>query len=122
MFHTSSTQPTTYTLLRSYLLHRLHTSGTPKDDNTSISQPISKFPFPYRANVLDRDAVMVPSGWDTWGKINVLRDGFDPSSICEALEASLDKSSEGQGGQDLEGMWSRMIPDPHRIKVSFSIL
>ena len=28
-------------------------------------------------NVIDRDKILVPSNWDSWGKIRVLREGFD---------------------------------------------
>ena len=26
--------------------------------------------------------MFVPSGWDSWGKIRVLRDGFDVEGVC----------------------------------------
>jgi dynein light intermediate chain 1 len=58
---------------------------------------------------------MVPSGWDTWGKINVLRDGYDPASILSVVEKQL---REGGGNESLEGIWERMIPDTSRSKVS----
>lgn len=108
LFYTSPTQPQTYTLLRSYILHRLHAIPQASDGPAT-----TRFPFPHRANVLDRDAVMVPSGWDSWGKINVLRDGFDPAYICKALERSLgDADDEG-----LESVWAGLIPDDTRVKV-----
>lgn len=56
---------------------------------------------------------MVPSGWDTWGKINVLRDGFDPASILAVVEKELRDGS----GESLEAIWERMIPDTSRSKV-----
>jgi len=28
-------------------------------------------------NVIDRDKILIPSNWDSWGKIRVLREGFD---------------------------------------------
>ncbi|WVF66512.1 hypothetical protein IAT40_001252 [Kwoniella sp. CBS 6097] len=129
LFYTAPTQPTTYILLRTYLLHRLYSLSPPL--NAASSNPTSntqtdaiqhtsstRFPFPYRASVLDRDAVMVPSGWDSWGKINVLREGFDPARIGKAWAASLSKKSEGDDGQDdeemLEDIWLGMIPDTER--------
>ena len=32
-------------------------------------------------NVVDRDKVLVPPNWDSWGKIRVLREGFDVEGI-----------------------------------------
>ncbi|WVW81249.1 hypothetical protein I302_103240 [Kwoniella bestiolae CBS 10118] len=118
LFYTAPAQPTTYTLLRSYLLHRLYTIPPPLNTTSSTTDPATqhvsstRFPFPHRANVLDRDAVMVPSGWDSWGKINVLREGFDPSRIGKAFENSLHrfKGDEDDEGETLEGIWEGMIP------------
>jgi dynein light intermediate chain 1 len=128
LFYTAPTQPTTYTLLRSYLLHRLYSIPPPLTSDNSAAQSIpiptshasARFPFPHRANVLDGDAVMVPSGWDSWGKINVLREGFDPARVGSALEASLGGLKDGQGVQDaerLERIWESMIPEVERVKV-----
>ncbi|ODO10358.1 hypothetical protein I350_00953 [Cryptococcus amylolentus CBS 6273] len=49
----------------------------------------TKFPFNHRANVLDRVAVMVPSGWDSWGKIDVLRDGSDTALVEKGWKVRL---------------------------------
>ncbi|KAL8908385.1 MAG: hypothetical protein Q9171_005472, partial [Xanthocarpia ochracea] len=32
-------------------------------------------------NVIDRDKILVPPNWDSWGKIRVLREGFDVEGI-----------------------------------------
>ena len=109
-FYTSQTQPNTYTLLRAYVLHRLYAEDR-------------RFPFPHRANVLDRDAMMVPSGWDSWGKINILRDGFDPARVEAAWITSLARARDtGDRNDDdndgVESMWEAMIPVPaRRLKV-----
>ncbi|KAL8847138.1 MAG: hypothetical protein Q9221_007803 [Calogaya cf. arnoldii] len=34
-----------------------------------------------RHNVIDRDKILVPPNWDSWGKIRVLREGFDVEGI-----------------------------------------
>ncbi|ODN90272.1 hypothetical protein L198_06290 [Cryptococcus wingfieldii CBS 7118] len=70
LFHTAPS------LLKSYLLRRLYTvppslNPPPTSPNTVSTPAIvgsTKFSFNHRANVLDRDAVMIPSGWDSWGK------------------------------------------------------
>ncbi|KAK8844775.1 hypothetical protein IAR55_006625 [Kwoniella newhampshirensis] len=120
LFYTASTQPTAYALLRNYLLHRLY--SPPPSTSTSADPKahaaISRFPFPYRANVLDRDAVMVPAGWDSWGKINVLREGFEPNRVGKAWEVSLGRAKSGDEAEDaaegLENLWVEMIPDTER--------
>ncbi|KIR42291.1 dynein light intermediate chain 1, cytosolic [Cryptococcus deuterogattii 99/473] len=138
LFYTAPTRPATYTLLKSYLLHRLYTVPPPlslhpmslTDLSHTVPSPAqgvsTRYPFAHRANVLDRDAVMVPSGWDSWGKINVLREGFDPERVEKAWTVSLrhhEQRGMGDGGADgqkddgeegLEVMWMEMIPDTSR--------
>jgi dynein light intermediate chain 1 len=123
LFYTASTQPQTYNLLRQYLLHRFYSVPPPLHPDTTGTAPVptqhsSRFPFPYRANVLDRDAVMVPAGWDSWGKIGVLRDGFDPARVGRAWETSLggssDQEREAGAGEGIEDLWSEMIPDTEK--------
>ncbi|WVO15107.1 hypothetical protein L204_102751 [Cryptococcus depauperatus] len=132
LFYTASTQPSTYSILKEYLLHRLYTVPPPlhatSSSPTNPTHPTSslentKFPFNHRANVLDRDAVMVPSGWDSWGKIKVLREGFEVEGVQKSWEVSLRRSkSQGQqqdmvdedGEEGLEGLWAGMIPDTSR--------
>lgn len=35
-------------------------------------------------NVIDRDRILVPPSWDSWGKIRVLRERFDVESVADA--------------------------------------
>ena len=35
-------------------------------------------------NVVDRERVLVPPAWDSWGKIRVLREGFDVEGVSRA--------------------------------------
>ncbi|ODN73082.1 hypothetical protein L202_08476 [Cryptococcus amylolentus CBS 6039] len=130
LFYIAPTQPTTYALLKSYLLksyllHGLYTvpppPNPPPTSPNTVSAPAivgsTKVPFNHRANVLDRDAVMVPSGWDSWGKINVLRDGFDPAQVEKNRKVSLGRyiaKSAGQepeedGGEPLEDFWQALL-------------
>lgn len=79
------------------------------------------FPFPYRANVVDRDALIIPAGWDSWGKIKVLRDVFDARGTSSAWQAllnqhikhrdnELDVEAE-QAGETLLNTWSHIVRD-----------
>ncbi len=46
---------------------------------------------PLRHNVIDRDKVVIPPNWDSWGKIRVLRDGFDVDQISTGWSIDLDQ-------------------------------
>lgn len=54
------------------------------------------FPFQHKPNTLDRDRIVVPAGWDSWGKITVMRDGFEAKTWGDAWERDLD-ADEHQG-------------------------
>jgi dynein light intermediate chain 1 len=45
---------------------------------------------PLKHNVIDRDKIVVPPNWDSWGKIRVLRDGFDVETISTGWSIDLD--------------------------------
>ena len=142
LFYTATNQPQTYNHLRQYLLHRLYTIPIPPhSDDLAVSLPVSdshspaqdqnhaaaltnsRFPFSLRANVLDKEAVMVPAGWDSWGKIKVLREGFEPQEMLDGLEESLQQSASGsemseeEQGRGLQGVWRGMIPELEHTKV-----
>ncbi|KAJ3112780.1 hypothetical protein HK100_002216 [Physocladia obscura] len=81
LFYTSIHRPKSIFYLRSYILHLLNRN----------SPHANQFPFPYRAEVIDRDNVRVPMGWDNWGLIRVQGSGFS----CEAM-AGWEDNSHGQ--------------------------
>jgi dynein light intermediate chain 1 len=118
LFYTATTQPDTYSTLTQYLLHQLYTTPPPLNPTTDAPPPAvpTRFPFPYRANVLDGDAVRIPAGWDSWGKISVLREGFDPARVGRAWDTSLTRMKEGEGvdGEGVEELWEVAIPIPDR--------
>ncbi|KAG0737946.1 hypothetical protein G6F57_011054 [Rhizopus arrhizus] len=96
LFYTSSYQPYTYHQLREYILHRLLTiNGKP-------------YPFQSRAQVVERDTVFVPSGWDSWNKIKVLREGFDCESISEGWDENMDADNSQTGAI---GIYQEAIPN-----------
>ena len=41
-------------------------------------------------NVIDRDRILIPPNWDSWGKIRVLREGFDVESISNEWGSIID--------------------------------
>jgi dynein light intermediate chain 1, cytosolic len=46
---------------------------------------------PLKPNVIDRDKIVVPPNWDSWGKIRVLRDGFDVEAVAQGWAIDLDQ-------------------------------
>ena len=52
--------------------------------------PRNPFPFQHKPNALDRDKIVIPAGWDSWGKIAVLRDGPHAKLWGEAWAIALD--------------------------------
>ncbi|KAE8442602.1 hypothetical protein EG329_003025 [Mollisiaceae sp. DMI_Dod_QoI] len=49
---------------------------------------------PLKHNVIDRDKVLVPPNWDSWGKIRVLRDGFDVEAINKGWSLDIEESND----------------------------
>ncbi|GJN92050.1 hypothetical protein Rhopal_005078-T1 [Rhodotorula paludigena] len=127
VFYTAQTLPSSFAKLRQYILHRLFaapatvSSATGNPGPTSSTAPSAasapsssrtiqpaassraSFPFPHRANVIDRDGVLVPAGWDSWGKIKILRERFDCEACGEGWSADLEalNGTQMDGGDDL---------------------
>jgi dynein light intermediate chain 1 len=52
-------------------------------------------------NVIERDKVLVPPHWDSWGKIRVLREGFDVEGINSGWSVDISphvEEPESEGG------------------------
>ncbi|MCJ1253825.1 hypothetical protein MMC24_001639 [Lignoscripta atroalba] len=64
---------------------------------------------PLKHNVVDRDKVLIPPNWDSWGKITVLREGLDVKSVSEGWSIDIqiperidaNKSDETNGNSDV---------------------
>ncbi|CAE6479493.1 unnamed protein product [Rhizoctonia solani] len=96
LFYTT-TQPAILSVLRSYVLHFLFMAPFVQPGETAVPHK-NPFPFNARPNTLDRDRIVVPAGWDSWGKIGVLRDGFDAQRWGEAWDKDLEEGVVGGGG------------------------
>jgi dynein light intermediate chain 1, cytosolic len=42
--------------------------------------------------VIDRDKIVVPANWDSWGKIRIIREGFDIEGVGNAWSAEIQES------------------------------
>jgi dynein light intermediate chain 1, cytosolic len=47
-------------------------------------------------NIVDRDKILVPPNWDSWGKIRILKDGFDPEAVANSWSVEIQDSPEEQ--------------------------
>lgn len=45
-------------------------------------------------NIIDRDKILVPPNWDSWGKIRILKEGFDPEVVGDAWSVEIQASPE----------------------------
>lgn len=45
-------------------------------------------------NIIDRDKILVPPNWDSWGKIRILKEGFDPEAVGDAWSIEIQESPE----------------------------
>ncbi|KAL0142995.1 dynein light intermediate chain-domain-containing protein [Mucor lusitanicus] len=101
LFYTSTLHPYTFHNLREYILHR------------TLSSFAKPYPFHLKAQVIERDTVLVPSGWDSWGKIKVLREGFDCDHVSEGWDADMDAVIDRQkpGNTGARGTYEEAIPN-----------
>jgi hypothetical protein len=80
----------------------------------STAAPVrNPFPFVHKPNTLDRDRIVVPAGWDSWGKIVVLRDGFDAKAWGEAWERDLssDAGIDSDSDDGARKMYASLVQD-----------
>ncbi|KII95256.1 hypothetical protein PLICRDRAFT_34097 [Plicaturopsis crispa FD-325 SS-3] len=108
--------PATLQVLRQYALHLLFAPPAPSpglSSGTDAPTPIrNPFPFQHKPNVLDRDHIVVPAGWDSWGKIGVLRDGFEAKVWGDAWEQDLEMSEADTGDEPgAKKLFSALVPD-----------
>jgi dynein light intermediate chain 1 len=101
LFYTSTLHPYTFHNLREYILHR------------TLTTPTKSYPFNLKAQIIERDTVLVPSGWDSWGKIKVLREGFDCEHVNEGWDADMDAVTDRQnpGNSGARGVYEESIPN-----------
>ena len=45
-------------------------------------------------NVIDRDKILVPSNWDSWGKIRIIREGFDIEGVGTSWSVEIQEPPE----------------------------
>ncbi|KAI0776200.1 dynein light intermediate chain [Trametes elegans] len=116
LFYTTP-QPATLQTLRQYALHMLFMppAPSPASGGTEVAAPPKNpFPFQHKPNALDRDRIVIPAGWDSLGKIAVLRDGFDAKLWGEAWENDLDNAEEDASTPRAQRLYAGLVPDLSR--------
>ena len=83
---------THYVYLSSHLHLRLH--------HLKHKLPFAISSLLCRSQTLDQDRIVVPPGWDSWGKISVMRDGFDAKIWGEAWERDLESANRKLAKQE----------------------
>lgn len=70
---------------------------------------------PLKHNVIDRDKVLVPPNWDSWGKIRVLRDGFDVEAINRGWSLDIEEDNEVVLGLHANGADSSQVATEEKV-------
>ncbi|KAF7718813.1 Dynein light intermediate chain [Penicillium ucsense] len=79
-------------------------------------------------NVIDRDKILVPANWDSWGKIRIIREGFDMEGVSTAWSIEIQdapeplenssttgqQSDDGEEGTSAVAIFEQTIQDPKR--------
>lgn len=106
-------------MLRQYALHTLFIPPAPSPGSEPVAPPRNPFPFTQKPNTLDRDYIVVPIGWDSWGKITLLRDGFDAKAWGEAWERALEAAAgEPVTESTATRMYAQLVPDQgHKVSL-----
>ncbi|KAI0732781.1 dynein light intermediate chain-domain-containing protein [Fomitopsis betulina] len=105
--------PDTLQVLRQYALHLLFIPPAPSPTMAGSEAPApvrNPFPFQHKPNPLDRDRIVVPVGWDSWGKISVLRDGFDAKAWGDAWERDLEHD-DAETEPGARKLYAALVPD-----------
>ncbi|KAF7332396.1 Cytoplasmic dynein 1 light intermediate chain 1 [Mycena kentingensis (nom. inval.)] len=114
LFYTTQ-HPATLQVLRQYALHMLFIPPAPSPAVASGAEapaPIrNPFPFTHKPNYLDRDHIVIPSGWDSWGKITVMREEFDARSWGDAWERDLEADKDAIPTDGARTLFSALVPD-----------
>lgn len=88
---------------------------------TEASAPTrNPFVFNHRPNTLDRDRLVIPAGWDSWGKITVVRE-FEPRAWGDAWERDTDEEGE-DGAAGAKKLYASLVPDQGAKVLSFKSL
>ncbi|KAL4081422.1 dynein light intermediate chain-domain-containing protein [Scleroderma yunnanense] len=115
LFYTTP-QPSTLQVLRQYTLHLLFVPPAPSlgvAAGMEAPAPMRNlFIFHHKPNTLDRDRIVIPAGWDSWGKISVLREGFEAKAWGEAWDVDLEaRGTDTEEANGAKKLYRTLVPD-----------
>ena len=89
---------------------------------TILSLPTPSRAIPLKHNVIDREKVLVPPHWDSWGKIRVLREGYDVEGVHMGWSADISPSSpeEATEGGAVE-VYEEVVKDTGRDRAGAAV-
>jgi dynein light intermediate chain 1, cytosolic len=70
---------------------------------------------PLKHNVIDRDKVLLPPNWDSWGKIRVLREGFDVEGVSRGWSTDIEERSESVAGTRTDSI-NEQVPEYSQMR------
>ena len=117
LFYTSKDNES-LSILRQHALHLLFIPPPPSSDAGISRNP---FPFVHKPNALDRDRINIPTGWDSWGKIGILREGFESRTWGDAWEYDLDSQTD-ENPSGAKVLFKKLVGDDEKIKVYIKML
>ena len=71
----------------------------------------------HKPNTLERDRILVPAGWDSWGKVSVMSDDFDAKMWGEAWERDLEAGEQETSEAGAKKAYATLVRD-HGSKVN----
>ncbi|KTW29251.1 hypothetical protein T552_01206 [Pneumocystis carinii B80] len=69
---------------------------------------------PPKANVIDGNQIFVPPGWDSWGKIRIIRDSFDVEKVANAWDSDLNLNADNNETLNSKKIFEEMIVDSRK--------
>ncbi|KAF2758369.1 hypothetical protein EJ05DRAFT_492725 [Pseudovirgaria hyperparasitica] len=71
-------------------------------------------------NVTDRDNILIPHNWDSWGKIRTLREGFDIEGMSKLWSLDIQTGDTETEDQTAVGIYEETVQDPMAVSQGFS--
>ena len=84
----------------------------PTPSSSEAQAPVRNlFPFVHKQNTLECDQILVPAGWDSWGKVSVMRDDFDAKMWGEAWERDLEAGEQETSEAGAKEAYATLVRD-----------
>lgn len=75
--------------------------------------------LPLKHNIIERDRILIPPNWDSWGKIRVLREGFDAEAVSSGWSRDIQPAKQPLESNKHE-IYSELGSQSHQLDSSIS--